>query len=61
MRSFNDVIRYAKERGPKTISVACSQDKEVLIAVDMAKKEGIANAILVGDIEKTNTIANELN
>ena len=56
-----DVIRYAKERGPKTISVACSQDKEVLIAVDMAKKEGIANAILVGDIEKTNTIANELN
>lgn len=61
MRSFNDVIRYAKERGPKTISVACSQDKEVLIAVDMAKKEGIANAILVGDIEKTNNIANELN
>lgn len=61
MRSFNDVTRYAKERGPKTISVACSQDKEVLIAVDMAKKEGIANAILVGDIEKTNTIANELN
>ncbi|CEO14554.1 phosphate butyryltransferase [Paraclostridium sordellii] len=61
MRSFNDVIRYAKERGPKTISVACSQDKEVLIAVDMAKKEGIANAILVGDIEKTNTIASELN
>lgn len=61
MRSFNDVIRYAKERGPKTISVACSQDKEVLIAVDMAKKEGIANAILIGDIEKTNTIANELN
>ncbi|OXX84659.1 phosphate butyryltransferase, partial [Paraclostridium benzoelyticum] len=61
MRSFNDVIKYAKERGPKIISVACSQDKEVLIAVDMAKKEGIANAILVGDIEKTKEIAKELN
>lgn len=61
MRSFNDVIKYAKERGPKIISVACSQDKEVLIAVDMAKKEGIANAILVGDIEKTREIAKELN
>lgn len=61
MRSFNDVIKYAKERGPKTISVACSQDKEVLIAVDMAKKEGIANAILVGDLEKTKDIARELN
>ena len=61
MRSFNDVIKYAKERGPKTISVACSQDKEVLIAVDIAKREGIAKAILVGDIEKTKSIANELN
>jgi phosphate butyryltransferase len=61
LRSFNDVIKYAKERGPKTISVACSQDKEVLIAVDMAKKEGIANAILVGDVEKTKDIARELN
>ncbi len=61
MRNFNDVIKYAKERGPKTISVACSQDKEVLIAVDMAKKEGIANSILVGDIEKTKDIAKELN
>lgn len=61
LKSFNDVIKYAKERGPKTISVACSQDKEVLIAVDMAKKEGIANAILVGDIQKTKDIARELN
>jgi phosphate butyryltransferase len=61
LKSFNDVIKYARERGPKTISVACSQDKEVLIAVDMAKKEGIANAILVGDIEKTKDIAKELN
>lgn len=61
MRSFNDVIKYAKERGPKTISVACSQDKEVLMAVDIAKREGIAKAILVGDIEKTKSIANELN
>ncbi|MDU7904345.1 MAG: phosphate acyltransferase [Peptostreptococcaceae bacterium] len=57
MRSFNDVIKYAKERGPKIISVACSQDKEVLIAVDMAKNEGIAYAILVGDKEKIKEIA----
>ena len=61
MRSFDDVIKYAKERGPKIISVACSQDKEVLVAIDMARQEGIVNAILVGDIEKTKEIANELN
>ncbi|MDR1774593.1 MAG: phosphate butyryltransferase [Clostridioides sp.] len=61
MRNFEEVIKFAKERGPKTISVACCQDKEVLLAVDMATKSGIANAILVGDIEKTNEIAKDLN
>ena len=60
MRSFSEVVKFARERGPKTISVACSQDKEVLMAVEMARKEGIANAILVGDVEKTTAIANEL-
>ena len=61
MRSFDEVIKFAKERGPKVISVACSQDKEDLVAVDMARKEGIAKAILVGDIEKTRELSNELN
>lgn len=60
MRNFKDVIKFAKERGPKMISVACCQDKEVLMAVEMARKEGIANAILVGDIEKTQEIANSI-
>lgn len=60
MRNFQEVIKFAKERGPKTISVACCQDKEVLMAVEMARKEKIANAILVGDIEKTEEIAKNL-
>lgn len=60
MRNFGEVIKFAKERGPKVISVACSQDREVLIAVEMARKEGIAKAILVGDIDKTREISNEL-
>ena len=60
MRNFSEVIKFAKERGPKTISVACCQDKEVLMAVEMARKEKIANAILVGDIEKTREIANNI-
>ncbi|MGL5714077.1 MAG: phosphate butyryltransferase [Paraclostridium sp.] len=61
MKSFNEVIKFARERGPKTISVACSQDKEVLMAVEMARKEGIAKAILVGNIEKTKELSQELN
>lgn len=60
MRNIQDIIKFAKERGPKTVSVACCQDREVLIAVENARKENIVNAILVGDMEKTKEIANEL-
>ncbi len=61
MKSIDDIITFAKERGPKTVSVACCQDKEVLIAVENARKENIVEAILVGDIEKTKEIAKNLN
>lgn len=60
MRNIQDIIKFAKERGPKTVSVACCQDREVLIAVENARKENIVNAILVGDMEKTKEIAKEL-
>ncbi|WP_069650818.1 phosphate butyryltransferase [Caloranaerobacter ferrireducens] len=60
IRGFEDVLRLAKERGPKTISVAAAQDKEVLIAVKEAKEMGIADAILVGDKEKITQIASEI-
>ncbi|WP_042277549.1 phosphate butyryltransferase [[Clostridium] dakarense] len=60
MRNFEDVIKFAKERGPKIVAVACCQDKEVLIAVEMARKERIIEAILIGDIEKTKEIAKGL-
>ena len=60
MKNFKEIINFARERGPKTISVACCQDKEVLMAVEMARKERIANSILIGDIEKTKEIAKEI-
>lgn len=60
MRNISDIINFAKERGPKTVSVACCQDKDVLVAVENARKENIVNAILVGDIEKTKQIADEI-
>ncbi len=59
IRNFDDLLKVAKERGPKTISVACSQDADVLLAVEAARKAGIANAILVGDMAKTGEIAKE--
>ena len=61
MRNIDDIVKFAKERGPKTISVACCQDKEVLIAVENARKQHMIEVILVGDIEKTREIAKTLN
>lgn len=61
MRNFDDMIKLAKVRGPKTVSVACCQDREVLVAIEMARKEKIIDAILVGDIETTKEIANSEN
>ena len=61
MRNIDDIIKFAKERGPKTISVDCCQDEEVLIAVENGRKEHIVNAILIGDIDKTKKIAKNLN
>ena len=60
MKNFKEIINLARERGPRTISVACCQDKEVLMAVEMARKERIANSILIGNIEKTKEIAKEI-
>ena len=61
MKSIDDIIKFARERGPKTVSVACCQDKDVLMAIENARKENIVDAILVGDMEKTKEIAKDLN
>lgn len=51
--SFDGLISKVKECGQKTVSVAVAQDSAVLEAVRAAKDRGIANAILVGDEEKS--------
>lgn len=61
MKSIDDIIKFARERGPKTVSVACCQDKDVLMAIENARNENIVNAILVGNMEKTKEIAKDLN
>lgn len=60
IRNFEDMLKLAKEKGPKKISVAVAQDKEVLLAVKEASKLGIVNAILVGDKEEIIKISNEI-
>ena len=50
--NFDQVIENVKANGMKTVAVAVAQDEPVLEAIRDAKKNGIANAILVGDLEK---------
>jgi len=52
IKAFDEIVKYAKEKGPKTLAVAVAQDAEVLNAVNSAKDLGIADAILVGDKEE---------
>lgn len=61
IKSFEDVLNLAKNRGPKTISVAVAHDKEVLLAVKSANNMGIADAILAGDKEQIIKISEEIN
>lgn len=60
IRNFGEVIELAKQKGPKTISVAVAQDPVVLEAIKRAHDLGIANAILVGDKELIEEAAKEV-
>lgn len=59
IKSFDDVLKIAKEKGVKKVAVACAQDEEVLLAVNKAVELGIVEAILVGDEEKIKGISAE--
>ncbi len=57
--TFEEVLKIAKERGPKKVAVACAQDEDVLLAVHHAYQKGIIEAVLIGDEELIETIAAE--
>lgn len=59
-KSFKDLLELSKKRGPKTISVAVAQDKDVLLAIKNATVEGIVTPILVGNEDKIREIAKKI-
>lgn len=61
IKNFDELIKVAKERGPKKLSVACAQDDDVMMAVENARKAGIIEAILVGDLEAITEVAKQQN
>lgn len=61
IKTFEEVLRVAKERGPKKVAVACAQDEDVLLAVNNAYLKGIIEAVLIGDVPLIQSIAAEYN
>lgn len=61
IKNFDELLKVAKERGPKKLSVACAQDDDVMMAVENARKAGIVEAILVGDQEAIAEVAKQQN
>jgi len=60
IKTFNEVLNTAKLQEMKTVVVAVAQDQPVLEAIRDAKKNGIANAILVGDKKEIIAIAHNI-
>ena len=60
-KSFDELVSKATSCGMKKLAVAVAQDDAVLEAVKIAKERGIADSILVGDKEKIEAVAAEMN
>jgi phosphate butyryltransferase len=61
IKSFEKLIGLAKSKGSKKLAVAVAEDHEVLEAVKMATELKIIEPTLVGDKEKIEAIAKEIN
>ena len=59
-KSFDDLLKRLSQVDKKKVSVAVAQDDEVLLAVKAAKERGIADSILVGDVDLIKPIAAEI-
>lgn len=57
--NLDELVELAKKRRKKTLSVAVAQDEEVLKAVTSAVNIGLIDAVLVGDLEQINSIADD--
>ncbi len=58
--NFDNLIKLAIQRGPKTVAVACAEDDDVLKALKAASEKGIIKMILVGDQDQIIRIASNL-
>ena len=59
-KNFDDLLKRVNSCAKKKVAVAVAQDEPVLEAIKAAKEKEIADAVLVGDLEKIKEIANKI-
>lgn len=57
--NFDQLVDVVKKRPKKTIAVAMAEESDALAAVSHASREGIADAVLVGNKEKIKEISDK--
>ncbi|SHH24643.1 bifunctional enoyl-CoA hydratase/phosphate acetyltransferase [Tepidibacter thalassicus] len=57
IKKLDEIVEKVKSISSMKLAVAAAQDKEVLQAIFDAKKKGIIDPILIGDVEKITEIA----
>jgi len=59
IKTFEELMQAAKEKGPLTVAIASAHEQEILLAARDAEELGIADCVLVGDRQAINDIARE--
>ena len=57
--TFAQLMKEAREVGPKTVAIAAAHEQEILLAAEDAEKRGLADCILVGDRTAIGDIAEQ--
>ncbi len=61
IKTFSEMRQLAAEQGLNKIAVVCAEDDETLLSVETARKEGLAEAVLIGNVKRIQEIAGEEN
>jgi phosphate butyryltransferase len=60
LKDFNELIKKVKGSPKKTVAVAVPESRDIMLALQRAHDEGIAEAALAGDREKIEQLRKEL-
>ena len=59
IKTFEELMKAAQEKGPLTVAIAAAHEHEILLAARDAEELGIADCVLVGDRQAITRISEE--